>query len=900
MIAVRPSSVRAGVELSSEQLGILRAGETVTELERQEQAGQVRVRCERGWVSLASRDGTVLLRSAAADGEPAATTHAPAAVAAAPTAAPSTTAPSRSYADDLQKALLSLQGARRGGSGEAAQSSYARAAPSGLMDAESTVSGLIEQARTNRARSPLQQHGSPPRAVAAASAGSLHARALLDHARADRRTEQHAQAVVEQRAKQAARDAFAAARVPQKQVATAVDGPRTLVYAQEPREHSLYHTTRSVDGPSDPITQHDAGLSTAVQDAVEQERAAGEVAFRQQLMALRADAAAQLAQAHAAAQDATTEARIKHEAEMATVVQQTVDRTQQDAERTYRLRLEEAELRAKTEHDAELRRIRAGAAVDIEAGRQQAAADAKEECHVQYTAELSAVLQDAVEQERAAGEAACQEQLMALRADAAAQLAQAHAAAQDATTEARIKHEAEMATVVQQTVDRTQQDAERTYRLRLEEAELRAKTEHDAELRRIRAGAAVDIEAGRQQAAADAKEECHVQYTAELSAVLQDAVEQERAAGEAACAKLKEEAEDNLRVQLHAANSSAERKLKDALAAASLEAEASIESAVQATIARTKQAEESRHLSVLEEMQKASDTQRENAVSAALRESLAQAESDLEQERAKSRQARELATEQARLEATQAERQIAAARLAEAQNETSHHRLQAETLRVKLAQAEASSAARQEDAVRNAQEMARRELDTAISRATREHQAEMQRVAQQAQQARSELAREVDSVREVEKTRYDSQIAELERSIEGRMQQLHATARAHIEAEVAESLEQTWAELEQAGTMLSKAASQQVASSLAADADARYRQTAAPHAHDAQRAADTRGAYSRPRSRAATPVAQPHDVSAQQDPAYLRVRSRNMEAARSRARAQTAQTAKSHRDRAPQ
>jgi hypothetical protein len=772
MIAVRPSSVRAGVELSSEQLGILRAGETVTELERQEQAGQVRVRCERGWVSLASRDGTVLLRSAAADGEPAATTHAPAAVAAAPTAAPSTTAPSRSYADDLQKALLSLQGARRGGSGEAAQSSYARAAPSGLMDAESTVSGLIEQARTNRARSPLQQHGSPPRAVAAASAGSLHARALLDHARADRRTEQHAQAVVEQRAKQAARDAFAAARVPQKQVATAVDGPRTLVYAQEPREHSLYHTTRSVDGPSDPITQHDAGLSTAVQDAVEQERAAGEVAFRQQLMALRADAAAQLAQAHAAAQDATTEARIKHEAEMATVVQQTVDRTQQDAERTYRLRLEEAELRAKTEHDAELRRIRAEAAADIEAGRQQAAADAKEECHVQYTAELSAVLQDAVEQERAAGEAAC--------------------------------------------------------------------------------------------------------------------------------AKLKEEAEDNLRVQLHAANSSAERKLKDALAAASLEAEASIESAVQATIARTKQAEESRHLSVLEEMQKASDTQRENAVSAALRESLAQAESDLEQERAKSRQARELATEQARLEATQAERQIAAARLAEAQNETSHHRLQAETLRVKLAQAEASSAARQEDAVRNAQEMARRELDTAISRATREHQAEMQRVAQQAQQARSELAREVDSVREVEKTRYDSQIAELERSIEGRMQQLHATARAHIEAEVAESLEQTWAELEQAGTMLSKAASQQVASSLAADADARYRQTAAPHAHDAQRAADTRGAYSRPRSRAATPVAQPHDVSAQQDPAYLRVRSRNMEAARSRARAQTAQTAKSHRDRAPQ
>ena len=53
LVAVRPSSVRAGCELGSEQLGILREGETVTELERRELAGTVRIRCDRGWVSLA-------------------------------------------------------------------------------------------------------------------------------------------------------------------------------------------------------------------------------------------------------------------------------------------------------------------------------------------------------------------------------------------------------------------------------------------------------------------------------------------------------------------------------------------------------------------------------------------------------------------------------------------------------------------------------------------------------------------------------------------------------------------------------------------------------------------------------------------------------------------------------
>ena len=73
LVAVRASSVRASIELGSEQLGILREGETVFELERRELAGMVRIRCERGWVSLASGDGTVLLqRSTASSGEAAA------------------------------------------------------------------------------------------------------------------------------------------------------------------------------------------------------------------------------------------------------------------------------------------------------------------------------------------------------------------------------------------------------------------------------------------------------------------------------------------------------------------------------------------------------------------------------------------------------------------------------------------------------------------------------------------------------------------------------------------------------------------------------------------------------------------------------------------------------------
>ena len=63
LVAVRPSSVRAGCELESEQRGILREGEVVRVQERRElPGGQVRLRVERGWVSLRSRDGTVLLR----------------------------------------------------------------------------------------------------------------------------------------------------------------------------------------------------------------------------------------------------------------------------------------------------------------------------------------------------------------------------------------------------------------------------------------------------------------------------------------------------------------------------------------------------------------------------------------------------------------------------------------------------------------------------------------------------------------------------------------------------------------------------------------------------------------------------------------------------------------------
>ena len=870
MVAVRPSSVRAGPELSSEQLGILREGEVVAELERTELGGQVRLRCERGWVSIASRDGTVLLRSAAAGGERAAAVPPPA---------------GRSYAEDLQRALSSLQGSRR---------AAPDAAPA-AFDAESAVSSLIDEARAGygapaRApRSPPRRHGSPPASVAVESPGALHARALLDSARSDFRAEQHTRAGIEQRARAAARDAFAAARVPHDPME---GGGSTAAYARAPQQQTAaaarqpQHPGHPVSVANEAMQQHDADLSSAVRAAVDGERAAGEEAFRQQLMALRADAAAQLAQAHAAAQDAATETRIKHEGEMAMAIQETVDRAQQEAERAYGLRLQETEMRTRMEHEAELRRARAGAAVDVESAQQQAAADATEQCRVQHTAEMAATLRAAVDRERAAGEEAFRQQLMALRADAAAQLAQAHAAAQDAATETRIKHEGEMAMAIQETVDRAQQEAERAYGLRLQETEMRTRMEHEAELRRARAGAAVDVESAQQQAAADATEQCRVQHTAEMAATLRAAVDRERAAGEEACAKAQEEAEGRLQTTLQAAQANAERKLKDALTAASIETESCIESAVQAAVSRENQDATTRHLSMVEAMRNTSATELESAVSAALRESLAQAESDMEQERNKSRQARELAVEQARLETTQSERQIAAARLAEAQKETSHHRLQAETLRVKLAQSEASSAARQEDAVRNAQEMARRELDVAISKAARDHQSEMQRAAQQAQLSRAELARELDSVRDVEKTRYDSQISELERSIEGRMQQLHATARAHIEAEVAESLEQTWAELEHAGTMLTKA-QQSASSSVAATGIGRARRGVGgtyTEGDSMGQQHDPRGGESKS---ASLPGGGSRFSSDGQDPAYLRVRSRNLEAARSRARAQS-------------
>ena len=742
MVAVRPSSVRAGPELSSEQLGILREGEVVAELERTELGGQVRLRCERGWVSIASRDGTVLLRSAAAGGERAAAVPPPA---------------GRSYAEDLQRALSSLQGSRR---------AAPDAAPA-AFDAESAVSSLIDEARAGygapaRApRSPPRRHGSPPASVAVESPGALHARALLDSARSDFRAEQHTRAGIEQRARAAARDAFAAARVPHDPME---GGGSTAAYARAPQQQTAaaarqpQHPGHPVSVANEAMQQHDADLSSAVRAAVDGERAAGEEAFRQQLMALRADAAAQLAQAHAAAQDAATETRIKHEGEMAMAIQETVDRAQQEAERAYGLRLQETEMRTRMEHEAELRRARAGAAVDVESAQQQAAADATEQCRVQHTAEMAATLRAAVDRERAAGEEAC--------------------------------------------------------------------------------------------------------------------------------AKAQEEAEGRLQTTLQAAQANAERKLKDALTAASIETESCIESAVQAAVSRENQDATTRHLSMVEAMRNTSATELESAVSAALRESLAQAESDMEQERNKSRQARELAVEQARLETTQSERQIAAARLAEAQKETSHHRLQAETLRVKLAQSEASSAARQEDAVRNAQEMARRELDVAISKAARDHQSEMQRAAQQAQLSRAELARELDSVRDVEKTRYDSQISELERSIEGRMQQLHATARAHIEAEVAESLEQTWAELEHAGTMLTKA-QQSGSSSVAATGIGRARRGVGgtyTEGDSMGQQHDPRGGESKS---ASLPGGGSRFSSDGQDPAYLRVRSRNLEAARSRARAQS-------------
>ena len=757
-MAVRPSSVRAGCELGSEQLGILREGETVTELERRELAGTVRIRCDRGWVSLASGHGTVLLRSAVSGGE----------------AQEGRTCTS---ANDLHHKLLSLQRERSAG----------RGASTPRFNAESMVADLITQARCARSHPPPPL--TPPTTMSGdvvQSPDALHAR----HARAvteSAKVQGHDRAVVEEHAMQTARDAFAVVRAGQRTLAQEALSPTSASLASQtsvrhtafaersqytfaaatPRADSFQHS--SDPAATDPIERHDAGLSKAVQAAVEQERAAGEEAFRKQLMTLRTDAAAQLAQAQAAAQDAAKEAQIRHEAAMATAVQQA----------TYRV----------------------------------------------------------------------------------------------------------------------QQETDQVYRLRTEGAELRAKTEYDAELQRARSAAAAEIEAARRQAAADATEACRAHYKAEVSEAVQAAVEQERAAGEKACAKLKAVADENLRAQLQAASMKASQQLGDALAAASLETEASIEADVQAATIRTKRTEEQQHLLQVEELQKDFDAQRENAVLAAVRESVAQSEAQLEQERTKSRHTRELAADQARLEATQAERQVAATRLGEAQKEISHHRLQAETLRVKLAQAEASSATRQEDAVRNAQEMARRELDTAIANATREHQAQIQRVSQQAQQARTELAREIERVREAEKSRYDSQIAELERSIDGRMQGLHATARAHIEAEVAESLERTWAELEHAGTMLSKV---QQGANPRSDGR-RSTEMAIHHAprqvhetqyHDVAQADDSR---SRSRQKAVAAALHSRGASVEQDPAYIRVRTRNLEAARSRARAQSANSHHEHR-----
>ena len=89
-----------------------------------------------------------------------------------------------------------------------------------------------------------------------------------------------------------------------------------------------------------------------------------------------------------------------------------------------------------------------------------------------------------------------------------------------------------------------------------------------------------------------------------------------------------------------------------------------------------------------------------------------------------------------------------------------------------------------EEAVRSAQDTARAELEFAIAKAAAEHAAELQRAASEAQQARGQVSAEVGEVRAAEKARYDRRLAELETSIESRMSQLHAAARAHIEAEV--------------------------------------------------------------------------------------------------------------------
>ena len=59
---LRTCQVRAGFELSSERRGVLQAGQQVEGLEQREnEKGVVRVRIDRGWVSVKTKAGVAVL-----------------------------------------------------------------------------------------------------------------------------------------------------------------------------------------------------------------------------------------------------------------------------------------------------------------------------------------------------------------------------------------------------------------------------------------------------------------------------------------------------------------------------------------------------------------------------------------------------------------------------------------------------------------------------------------------------------------------------------------------------------------------------------------------------------------------------------------------------------------------
>ena len=69
---LRTCQVRAGFELSSERRGVLQAGQQVEALEQREiEGGGVRVRIDRGWVSVKTKGGVAVLELAEAPSDPA-------------------------------------------------------------------------------------------------------------------------------------------------------------------------------------------------------------------------------------------------------------------------------------------------------------------------------------------------------------------------------------------------------------------------------------------------------------------------------------------------------------------------------------------------------------------------------------------------------------------------------------------------------------------------------------------------------------------------------------------------------------------------------------------------------------------------------------------------------------